>query len=86
MFNKTLLFSMSSSDVRNLKVRLGEYNIKQSGETTIWESKAARVVRHKEFSQQTLVIHCMTFIQHTMIMSCIEFILYIALYNLVIFV
>jgi len=45
---------MSSSDVRNLKVRLGEYNIKQSGETTIWESKAARVVRHKEFSQQTL--------------------------------
>merc|ERR1711994_1226782 len=26
----------------------------QSGETEIFESKAARVVRHKEFSQQTL--------------------------------
>ena len=38
-----------------LTVRLGEYNIKQSGETQIFESKAKRVVRHKEFTQQTLV-------------------------------
>ena len=38
-----------------LTVRLGEYNIKQSGETEIFESKAARVVRHKDFTQQTLV-------------------------------
>lgn len=45
---------MSQYDVANLKVRLGEYKIKQSGETEIFESKAARVVRHKEFSQQTL--------------------------------
>jgi hypothetical protein len=43
--------------VANLKVRLGEYDIKQTGETEIFESKAARVVRHKEFSQQTLVSH-----------------------------
>ena len=47
--------SLSRYDVANLKVRLGEYDIKQAGETEIFESKAARVVRHKEFSQQTLV-------------------------------
>ena len=46
---------MSRSDVAALTVRLGEYNIKQSGETQIFESKAKRVVRHKEFTQQTLV-------------------------------
>jgi hypothetical protein len=46
---------LSRYDVANLKVRLGEYDIKQTGETEIFESKASRVVRHKEFSQQTLV-------------------------------
>ena len=46
---------MSRQDVAALTVRLGEYNIKQSGETEIFESKAARVVRHKDFTQQTLV-------------------------------
>merc|ERR1711972_421794 len=45
---------MSRYDVANLKVRLGEHAIKQTGETQLFESKAARVVRHKEFSQQTL--------------------------------
>jgi len=45
---------MSRYDVANLKVRLGDYEIKTVGETDIFESKAARVVRHKEFSQQTL--------------------------------
>merc|ERR1719436_1825164 len=45
---------MSRYDVANLKVRLGEHAIKQVGETQLFESKAARVVRHKEFSQQTL--------------------------------
>lgn len=45
---------MSRYDVANLKVRLGDYEIKTVGETEIFESKAARVVRHKEFSQQTL--------------------------------
>jgi len=45
---------MSRYDVANLKVRLGDHEIKTVGETTIFESKAARVVRHKEFSQQTL--------------------------------
>jgi len=45
---------MSRYDVANLKVRLGEHAIKQVGETNLFESKAARVVRHKGFSQQTL--------------------------------
>ena len=45
---------MSRYEVSNLRIRLGEYKIKQTGETEIWESKAARVVRHKEFSQNTL--------------------------------
>lgn len=45
---------MSRSDVAALTVRLGEYNIKQSGETQIFETKAKRVVRHKDFTQQTL--------------------------------
>ena len=39
----------------NLKIRLGDHAIKDVGETTIFESKAARVVRHKDFSQETLV-------------------------------
>ena len=50
-----LCYSMSRHDVANLMVRLGEYEIKTQGETQLFESKAARVVRHKEFSQQTLV-------------------------------
>jgi len=45
---------MSRYDVDNLKVRLGDHNINVKGETVLFESKAARVVRHKEFSQQTL--------------------------------
>jgi len=45
---------MSRYDVANLKVRLGDYKIKTVGETKVFESKAARVVRHKGFSQQTL--------------------------------
>ena len=50
---------MSRQDVAGLKVRLGDHAIRQTGETNIFESKAARVVRHKEFTQQTLV--CFTF-------------------------
>jgi len=45
---------MSRYDVANLKVRLGEYQIKTTGETELFESDAERVVRHKGFSQQTL--------------------------------
>jgi len=46
--------SMSRYEVANLRIRLGDYKIKTNGETEIWESKAERVVRHKEFSQNTL--------------------------------
>jgi len=45
---------MSRYDVAALRVRLGDYQIKTEGETDTFESKAARVVRHKGFSQQTL--------------------------------
>jgi len=45
---------MSRQEVAGLKVRLGEYKIKTFGETEIWESKVSRVVRHKEFSMNTL--------------------------------
>ena len=48
---------MSKNDVANLKVRLGDHLIKTSGETEVFESAAARVVRHKEFTQQTLHKH-----------------------------
>jgi len=51
---KKLIFSMSRYDVANLKIRLGEHKIKSGGDT-IFESKVSRVVRHKDFSQQTLV-------------------------------
>jgi len=44
---------MSRNDVANLKIRLGAHYIKR-GESGTHESKAARVVRHKGFSQQTL--------------------------------
>lgn len=44
---------MSRYDVANLRVRLGAHFIKQR-ESGVHESKAARVVRHKGFSDQTL--------------------------------
>ncbi len=46
---------MNPQQVASLTVRLGEHNIKQSGETNTYETKVARVVRHKGFSSQTLV-------------------------------
>ena len=46
---------MSRQDVAALTVRLGDHAIRQTGETETFETKAARVVRHKEFTQQTLV-------------------------------
>ena len=46
---------MTRNDVARLTVRLGEHNIQQSGETNIFETKVARVVRHKGFSSETLV-------------------------------
>lgn len=45
---------MSRNDVANLKIRLGAHYIKRGNEPGTHESKAARVVRHKGFSQQTL--------------------------------
>ena len=45
---------MSKQDVAALTVRLGDHYIRQTGDTEIFESGAARVVRHREFTQQTL--------------------------------
>lgn len=45
---------MSSWDVARLTVRLGDYNIKTSGETRHIEKKVKRVVRHRGFDSRTL--------------------------------
>ncbi len=46
---------MNRNDVARLTIRLGEHNIRSHGETEIFEARAARVVRHKGFSSETLV-------------------------------
>ena len=46
---------MTPQQVAGLTVVLGDHNIQQVGESQTHESKAARVVRHKGFSQETLV-------------------------------
>ena len=48
-------FSMTPQQVAGLSVVLGDHEINRVGESQIHESKAARVVRHKGFSQETLV-------------------------------
>jgi len=45
---------MTPQQVAGLTVVLGDHNIQQVGESATHESKAARVVRHKGFSQETL--------------------------------
>jgi len=46
---------MSTTDVKNLRVRLGDHNIKTASETSSTvEMKVRRVVRHKGFSSKTL--------------------------------
>ena len=49
---------MSKYDVQNLRVRLGDHNIKdgiKDGSTV--EKRVKRVIRHKGFSSSTLVSH-----------------------------
>ena len=48
-------FSMSKYDVQNLRVRLGDHNIKTDSEATHVEKRVKRVIRHKGFSSSTLV-------------------------------
>jgi secreted trypsin-like serine protease len=45
---------MSKFDVQNLRVRLGDHNIKSSHEATHVEKRVKRVIRHKGFSSTTL--------------------------------
>jgi len=54
-FNQHNTCSMTRNDVARLTIRLGEHNIKRHGETEIFETSAARVVRHKTFASETLV-------------------------------
>ena len=50
--------SMSKYDVQNLRVRLGDHNIKDgSYDGTTVEKRVKRVIRHKGFSSSTLVSH-----------------------------
>lgn len=45
---------MTPQNVASLTIRLGDHNIKQGGEK-VYESRVSRVVRHKGFSDETLV-------------------------------
>ena len=49
---------MTSYDVRRLVVRLGDHDIKREDEADHDEYSVARVIRHKGFSDQTLVRTC----------------------------
>ena len=46
---------MTSYDVRRLVVRLGDHDIKRDDEADHDEYSVARIIRHKGFSDQTLV-------------------------------
>ena len=50
-------FSMSKYDVQNLRVRLGDHNIRENGyqDGATVDKKVRRVIRHKGFSSSTLV-------------------------------
>ena len=51
-----VLFSMSKYDVQNLRVRLGDHNIRDGVNDGITvEKRVKRVIRHKGFSSSTLV-------------------------------
>ena len=53
---------MSKYDVQNLRVRLGDHNIRSNGTSdgkTV-EKRVKRVIRHKGFSSSTLVIISVT--------------------------
>jgi hypothetical protein len=46
---------MSKYDVQNLKVVLGDHNLKLTGETRVAEHRVKRVIRHKKFDATSLV-------------------------------
>lgn len=48
--------SMTSWDVARLTARLGDHNIRTNTETQHVERKIKRVVRHRGFNMQTLVL------------------------------
>ena len=46
---------MSKFDVQNLRVRLGDHNIRSNTDGAHEEKRVKRVIRHKGFSSTTLV-------------------------------
>jgi hypothetical protein len=46
---------MSQFDVQNLRVRLGDHDIKSENDGPNVEKRVKRVIRHKGFSSTTLV-------------------------------
>jgi hypothetical protein len=61
---------MSKYDVQNLKVVLGDHNLKQQGETRgdVIEYSVKRVIRHKHFDSNKLVssVCCTVYIRNTL--------------------
>jgi hypothetical protein len=46
---------MSASDVPKLEVKLGDHNINSQSEAVTTNVKVANIIKHKGFSQRTLV-------------------------------
>ena len=65
--------SMSKYDVQNLRVRLGDHNIKDgSYDGTTVEKRVKRVIRHKGFSSSTLVSQNLSLVKKTFHSTCSE--------------
>ena len=47
--------SMKASDVPKLEVKLGDHNIQSTTDTKTTDVKVANIIKHKGFSQRTLV-------------------------------
>ena len=46
---------MKASDVPKLEVKLGDHNIQSTTDTKTTDVKVANIIKHKGFSQRTLV-------------------------------
>lgn len=52
---KIFYCSMKASDVPKLEVKLGDHNIQSTTDTKTTDVKVANIIKHKGFSQRTLV-------------------------------
>ena len=53
--NHLSLYSMKASDVPNLEVKLGDHDISTTSDAVTTNVKVANIIKHKGFSQRTLV-------------------------------